>query len=124
MNLRKTIWGVPDERLRTQWGELTYFEWCLEECARLNRQGGNCRVIWWLDKLVSIAINRPGGRPNHTICECGSPAVRQPNGWYSCARCRTLEKTIALTGGPQDGILERSKPVTPIYSWPIFNNQV
>ena len=50
-----TRWCNPDEKISTQWGYITYRQWCEKEVARINRNGDTTKVI---EKNGLIAVSR------------------------------------------------------------------
>jgi hypothetical protein len=42
----KTVWGNPEHKLQSQFGFISYAEWCAKESARMNAQGANTHVVW------------------------------------------------------------------------------
>jgi hypothetical protein len=36
-----TTWGLREELIESEYGTITYREWCQEEVARMNRNGGS-----------------------------------------------------------------------------------
>jgi len=51
-----TVWGLPKNQLYSQWGRLTYEEWCHKESKRQNLMGGNTKVTHF-EGLVCITKN-------------------------------------------------------------------
>ena len=44
MRNRKTVWGSPTETLKSQYGEITYADWCEKEKDRFESKGGKYAV--------------------------------------------------------------------------------
>jgi hypothetical protein len=57
MNRAVTVWEEPGNELLSQWGKITYAEWCQLESKRMNSQGANTIVCQEPDG--KIAICRP-----------------------------------------------------------------
>lgn len=51
-----TILSEPLSMLVSQWGRITYQDWCERECARMNKNGGNAIVK---TKKGLVCISRP-----------------------------------------------------------------
>ena len=56
-----TVWDHPthsSSRLsETQWGSLTYQQWCVKESERMNKAGGNTSVHTREDGNIAIIRN-------------------------------------------------------------------
>jgi hypothetical protein len=57
MHRAVTVWTDPNEKLLSQWGLITYADWCLNESRRMNACGGD--VLVCQEPEGQIAICRP-----------------------------------------------------------------
>jgi hypothetical protein len=53
-NKAVTVWEDPKNRLESQWGTITYQEWCIKESRRMNNNGGDTLVCREPKGLVAI----------------------------------------------------------------------
>ena len=49
-----TLWTRPDEVLKSQYGKVTYREWCEREIQRIASTGGNARLVERPDGYVAL----------------------------------------------------------------------
>jgi len=53
---RVTVWGNPSDSLASEYGVVSYFQWCEKEMARMNRVTEKVRmVVRESDKFVCLA---------------------------------------------------------------------
>lgn len=52
-----TIWEESTRKVSSQWGELSYLDWCIKESKRMNQNGANTLVCQ--EPKGNIAICRP-----------------------------------------------------------------
>lgn len=57
MNKALTIWEPSNSKIISQWGEITYEDWCIKESARMNANGGDTLVC--REPKGYIAVCRP-----------------------------------------------------------------
>ena len=50
-----THWGRPHELLQSQYGEVTYREWCEKERDRINKRGDGVRVVENAAGLIALS---------------------------------------------------------------------
>lgn len=50
-----TVWGNPNEKLKSQYGNVTYLEWCTKEVERM-RAGGKIAKVVERKGLVAVQI--------------------------------------------------------------------
>ena len=39
-----TVWDHPNSRIDSQYGDISYRQWCEKEVERMNRNGGNVKL--------------------------------------------------------------------------------
>ena len=49
-----TLWTRPDEVLKSQYGTVTYREWCEREVQRIVTTGGHARLVERPDGFVAL----------------------------------------------------------------------
>lgn len=55
-----SIWGDPNSKLPSQYGNVTYREWCQQEAQRINKSGGSAFV----EELNGEVCVASGTKPN------------------------------------------------------------
>lgn len=53
-NKAVTVWEESTKRLESQWGTITYLDWCIKESRRMNKNGGDTLVCREPKGLVAI----------------------------------------------------------------------
>jgi hypothetical protein len=52
---RLTEWSQPSEILNSQYGKVTYREWCDKECARINERGDGVKIVTREDGCIALS---------------------------------------------------------------------